>query len=129
MNNFEAVALYTGLNLVIALILLLNVIRHRRAHGVSIGDGGHPPLILAIRAHSNAIETMSIGLVGLLALALTANATWPVHAGGLLLTIGRAAHGYGMSMSDKPNLGRMVGMFLTLTSLVWIAVACILSAF
>jgi uncharacterized protein len=52
-----------------------------------------------------------------------------VHAGGLLLTIGRAAHGYGMSMSEKPNLGRMVGMFLTLTSLVWIAVACILSAF
>jgi uncharacterized protein len=129
MNGFEAVALYVGLNILIVLALIVNIVRHRQAKGVSLGDGGYQPLMLAIRAHANAIETAPICLLGLMALAMTANAVWLIHVGGLLLTLGRAAHGYGLSTSNKPNMGRKVGMLMTLIALVWVAIACILSAF
>ncbi len=129
MTASAAIALYTGLNVLIILALIWQVIGHRRREKISLGDGGHPPLIRAIRAHANATEVAPIALIGLLAMAMANAPLWAIHVGGLSLTIGRALHAYGLSRSEGTSFGRMVGMVLSLTALLWIGMTCLFMAF
>ena len=125
MTASAAIALYTGLNVLIIFALIWQVIAHRRREKITLGDGGFPPLIRAIRAHANATEIAPIALIGLIAMAMTNAPLWAVHVGGLSLTLGRALHGYGLSRDEGASFGRMVGMILSLTALLWIGVYCI----
>jgi uncharacterized membrane protein YecN with MAPEG domain len=125
MTSSAAIALYTGLNVLIILALVWQVIAHRRREKITLGDGGFPPLIRAIRAHANATEIAPIALIGLIAMAMANAPVWAIHVGGLSLTLGRALHAYGLSRVEGASFGRMVGMILSLTALLWIGVACI----
>ncbi len=125
MTASAAVALYTGLNILIIFVLIWQVIGHRRREKITLGDGGFPPLIRAIRAHANAIEIAPIALIGLIVMAIANAPLWAIHVGGLSLTLGRALHGYGLSRDEGASFGRMVGMILSLTALLWIGVYCI----
>jgi uncharacterized protein len=129
MDAQEAAALYVGLNLFIILALVFLVIRQRRIHKCVIGDGGHKSLILAIRAHANAVEIIPLGLIGFVALAGLGSSPWIIHVLGIMLTTGRILHGYGLSNSEGTSSGRMAGMMLSLTSLLLLGVACVLGAF
>jgi uncharacterized protein len=129
MNAQEAAALYVGLNLFIILVLVFLVIRQRRIHKVVIGDGGHKSLVLAIRAHANAVEIIPLGLIGLVALAGLGSALWIIHVLGIMLTTGRILHAYGLSNSEGTSFGRIAGMMLSLTSLLLMGIACVLGAF
>ena len=125
MTASAAVALYTGLNVLIIFALIWQVIGHRRREKITLGDGGFPPLIRAIRAHANATEIAPIALIGLIVMAMANAPLWAIHVGGLSLTLGRALHGYGLSRDEGASFGRMVGMILSLTALLWIGVYCI----
>jgi uncharacterized membrane protein YecN with MAPEG domain len=125
MTVSAAIALYTGLNVLIILALIWQVISHRRREKITLGDGGFPPLIRAIRAHANATEVAPVALIGLIAMAMATAPLWAIHVGGLSLTLGRALHAYGLSRDDGASFGRMVGMVLSLFALMWIAVTCI----
>jgi len=125
MTASAAVALYTGLNVLIIFALIWQVIGHRRREKITLGDGGFPPLIRAIRAHANAIEIAPIALIGLIVMVMANAPLWAIHVGGLSLTLGRALHGYGLSRNEGASFGRMVGMILSLTALLWIGVYCI----
>ncbi len=125
MTASAAIALYTGLNVLIIFALIWQVIGHRRREKITLGDGGFPPLIRAIRAHANATEIAPIALIGLIAMAMTNAPLWAIHVGGLSLTLGRALHAYGLSRDEGASFGRMVGMILSLTALLWIGVYCI----
>ena len=56
---------------------------------------------------------------------------WAVHLLGAAFTIGRLAHAYGVSTyaGVGPGPGRMIGMTLTVTSLVGFAAAMLWGAF
>lgn len=125
MTVSAAIAMYTGLNVLIILALIWQVISHRRREKITLGDGGFPPLIRAIRAHANATEVAPVALIGLIAMAMATAPLWAIHVGGLSLTFGRALHAYGLSRDDGASFGRMVGMMLSLFALMWIAVTCI----
>ena len=125
MTASAAVALYTGLNILIIFALIWQVIGHRRREKITLGDGGFPPLIRAIRAHANAVEIAPIALIGLIVMAIANAPLWAIHVGGLSLTLGRALHAYGLSRDEGASFGRMVGMILSLTALLWIGVYCI----
>lgn len=125
MTASAAIALYTGLNVLIILALIWQVISHRRREKITLGDGGFPPLIRAIRAHANATEVAPVALIGLIAMAMATAPLWAIHVGGWSLTLGRALHAYGLSRDDGASFGRMVGMVLSLFALIWIAVTCI----
>ena len=112
----DAVALWTGLHLVLLLVLSGLVVRQRRRHRIAIGDGGVPELARALRAFGNATEYVPGGLVALAALALAGAEPPIVHAIGATLFAGRVAHGVGLTLTAGPSIGRMVGMLLT-----WIA--------
>jgi uncharacterized protein len=129
MNNYEAAALYVGLNIFVLIALTFLVIAQRRKHKVAIGDGGHKSLMLAIRAHANAVEVMPMALVGLIALAGAGTSAIIIHILGVMLTLGRCLHGYGLSNDEGTSFGRMAGMLLSLLALIGAGLTCVLAAF
>ena len=77
----------------------------RRAGVVSLGDGGNPRLLAAVRAHANCTEWAPIGLI-LLALAeRSAGPVWYVTALALLFVGARLLHPLGMA-SPAPHPAR-----------------------
>ena len=128
MSATQAATFYVGLNIAILIGLIVQVILQRRKHKCVIGDGGHPTLLLAIRAHANAVEVMPLALVGLVALASVGASAVSVHALGVALTLGRVLHAYGLSNSSGTSFGRMVGMLLSLLALAGTGIMCLLAA-
>jgi uncharacterized protein len=129
MSTSQAAALYVGLNMLILVVLTVMVIRQRRKLKCAIGDGGHHSLMLAIRAHANATEVIPVALIGIVALSATGASALTVHIMGVLLTLGRVFHGYGLSNSQGTSFGRIAGMGLSLLSLTAISVMCLIAAF
>lgn len=114
MSSIEAVGLYTGLNLLILLILGARVSMGRQRLKVGIGEGGHEEMLRLVRVHGNGAEWVPGALVGLLILAMMDAPALSIHVLGLLLTAGRALHAIGFSLSSGPSLMRVVGSSLTL---------------
>ena len=129
MSATQAATLYVGLNIIILLVLIVTVILQRRKHKCVIGDGGHTSLMLAIRAHANAVEVMPMALIGLVCLANVGASAVPIHVLGVTLTLGRALHAYGLSNSQGTSFGRMAGMLLSLLALIGIGGMCLLAIF
>jgi len=105
--------LYAGLMGLWLLFLGFQVMRVRRRHDVSTGDGGVRDLELAIRAHGNACEYVPIALI-LMALAESLGAPARIlHILGLMLLAGRLLHGgYFLAGARQLNI-RIAGMLLT----------------
>jgi uncharacterized membrane protein YecN with MAPEG domain len=112
----HAVALWTGLHLLLLLVLSVRVVRLRRRHHVAFGDGEVGELACAIRAFGNAAEYVPTGLVALVALAFAGADLLMIHAAGLMLFAGRIAHAVGLSRSGAPSRLRAAGVVAT-----WIA--------
>lgn len=129
MNILSAVSPYVGINILILLFLSWSVIGVRRSDKISLGDGGDAKLAQKIRAHGNAAEYMPMAMIGLLVMASTGQPLWAVHFGGILFTVGRALHAYGLTNKSGISFGRFYGMVATLVSLAWIAVFCLLGTF
>jgi uncharacterized membrane protein YecN with MAPEG domain len=116
--SLSVTPLYAALATIILLVLSVRVIALRRSLAVGLGTGGHAALEQAIRGHGNFTEYTPIGLI-LLGSAELAGATagW-LHAIGILLIAGRAAHALGLAKSRGSSAGRSVGMVLTFTALL-----------
>jgi uncharacterized membrane protein YecN with MAPEG domain len=97
----------------LAVYLTANVIRFRLRFKVGAGDGGHPELAQAIRAHGNLIEHAPLALILIgSAEALGANSGL-IYVLGALLVIGRLASAWGLSRSSGTSQGRQIGLVLT----------------
>jgi len=121
-------ALYAGLMGLWMLYLGFAVIRLRRRHNVSTGDGGVKSLELAIRAHGNACEYIPIALI-LMALAESMGAPdWVLQVLGGLLVTGRLLHGgYFLAEARRLNV-RVAGMLLTMGVIGTLALGVIFHA-
>lgn len=129
LTHMQVFALYAALNATIILILALLVSRARRSAQVGIGDGGHPGLLRATRAHGNAVEYVPLVLVLLLTLASLKAPIILIHVIGGLLTFGRILHAIGLSRSSAVSIGRAAGILLTWTALLIAIIACLFYAF
>jgi uncharacterized membrane protein YecN with MAPEG domain len=109
----HAAALWVGLHLLLLLVLSVLVVRQRQRHRVMIGDEGVPELLRARRAFGNAAEYVPAGMAALGMLALVGAASPVVHGVGAVLFVGRLAHGWGISTSAGPTIGRTVGTIMT----------------
>ena len=99
----------------LTIVHAIRIIRLRRKHKVSLGDGGVSELNVAIRVFGNHAEYAPFGLVFLLALEYIAAPGWYLHAVGLFLVVGRLLHA---SALPKAKLQfRVAGMLLTFLSL------------
>ncbi len=126
--HISAAALYTGLLILMAIVLQIRVIRHRRSRKIGIGDGQDKDLARAIRVHGNYVENVPFALAGLVMLALIGAPTIVIHGVGLLMIIGRIAHAIGLSQSAGTSLGRVSGMIMTFIALIITAVTLIARA-
>ncbi|MGE0828695.1 MAG: MAPEG family protein [Hyphomonadaceae bacterium] len=117
--QLKIAAIYAGLNILILLVLAFRTIRSRQTRRIVLGDGGDADMLRTVRAHANAAEYIPAGIAGLTLMALLAPATplWLLHAAGASLTVGRVIHALGLAAGPL-NVGRMLGMILTLTSFI-----------
>lgn len=124
----HAAALWTGLGLILLLVLSVRVVRLRRRHGVALGHGEHADLHHAIRAFANAAEHLPAALIALAILALVGAPAVLVHVSGVILLAGRTAHAVGLSRSGGASLPRAIGMAATWIAYLVAAVALLFYA-
>ncbi len=119
---FMITPLYAALCGLLLIALSLRVVRLRRKHLVSLGDGGQPELQAAIRAQGNFAEYAPLALLLLFLLELSRQAPhWALHLLGAALFLGRALHAWGVLTSaprSRPKPGRPIGIVLTFSMLL-----------
>jgi uncharacterized membrane protein YecN with MAPEG domain len=119
---------YAGLLALMFILLSVRVIGMRRSARVALGDGGNPALLRRQRVHGNFAEYAPLALL-LMALAeLQHLPNWMIHAIGILLLVGRAAHALGVGREPEVPRARILGMALTFAALGAVAVANIVAA-
>ena len=88
-------ALYAALLGLVMIVLQLLVGRQRLDTDVSLYDGGHPALAVAIRRHANWAEHVPFALILLALIELNgASAVW-LHGLGATLLVARIVHPFG----------------------------------
>jgi uncharacterized membrane protein YecN with MAPEG domain len=125
MHAIQAAALWSGLLILMMLVLSGIVVSGRRKHLVSFGDGGKADLLAASRAFGNLVEYATPGMIALLLLAAVGAPAWMVHGVGATLLAGRVIHALGLLFQTGPALGRALGMVLTWVALLVAAVGLI----
>jgi uncharacterized membrane protein YecN with MAPEG domain len=113
--------IYVALATLLVLVLAGRVSTGRGVTKINLGDGGHPDLLLRIRAHANALENLPLALLLLLMLELNQTQPLWLHVFGCLLIAARIAHAIGMSKSGKESVGRLVGTAVTWTVMLVMA--------
>ncbi len=108
-----ATALYAGLLGLLLVALAYNVSRYRVGLKIASGDGDHPGLKRAIRAHGNLTENAPIGLILLAAVEAQGFSEIAIHVLGSVLVIGRVLHAFGLARYDGASVGRALGILLT----------------
>ena len=119
--------LYAALLGLLIIVLLLRIVAKRFKHRIGVGDGGEKSLLLAIRAHGNAIETIPIALILLAALELNKGSVQTLHIFGAIFFFARIAHAFGISRTAKVNPGRAIGTVLTLAVILGLGIANVLA--
>jgi hypothetical protein len=114
MTQIEAVALYSGLFVLLFIGLKLNAGRVRVSEQVNFGDGGNDPMRQAMRVQGNAVEDVPITLLGLYGLAALAAPVMLIHILGGSFLLFRIAHAFTLGSGTGSGLGRMIGTFGTL---------------
>ena len=101
--------LYAGLLGLMAIAIAIPAGRLRSITGISVGDGGNPDLVLAMRRHANFVEWVPIALIliGLLEMnGVSANA---IHGLGGGLVVFRVCHAFGLKSDDMKTPLRGIG--------------------
>jgi hypothetical protein len=107
--------LFAALFALAQIVLSLRIVKLRKRHKVSLGDGGVAELQAMMRVHGNFTETVPMALI-LIAIAEFSGAPfWMLYALGVLMLVSRAAHAYGLLTPPGYGRGRFVGMVLTFT--------------
>lgn len=96
----------------------------RVAHKVSIGDGGHEPLIARMRAQANYVEYTPFFLILLALVELAAGSHLWLWIVAILYILGRIVHMFGMD-HPPPSRLRMVGIIVTMLTLLGLALYAI----
>ncbi|HET9033674.1 MAG TPA: MAPEG family protein [Dokdonella sp.] len=113
--------IYAALGTLLVLVLTFRVIRRRFSSRTGIGDGGDRELARCIRVHANAVEYLPLALI--LLFLVEWNQTQPllVHGFGITLIVGRILHAIGLSRSAGSSPARLIGMLLTLLTMLGMA--------
>ena len=105
--------LYAGLLGLLLIVLAFNISRYRVGLKIAFGDGDHPGLKRAIRAHANLTENAPIGLILLAAIEARDFSAPVIHVLGSALVLGRVMHAFGLSRNAGTSFGRAGGILLT----------------
>ncbi len=110
--------LYAFLLGLVFVVLFAHVGMTRTNAGVSLGDGGKPELIEAIRRHTNFIENVPLALVLMAIVEANGAPKWWLHVLGIALLAGRIAHPFGLNVARMNEPARIAGAGATALTLV-----------
>ncbi len=126
--SLAVVPVYAAVLACLFVALSIRAIGARRTAKVAIGPLGRETLDRRLRAHANFVEYAPFALL-LLAFAETRGAPgFALHAGALLLLVGRASHAWGVSRAPENFRFRVAGMAMTFTSIA-IGIAAIVATY
>jgi uncharacterized membrane protein YecN with MAPEG domain len=116
---------YVALGALVVVALAVRVMWLRNTRRVGLGAGGDAVLARAIRAHANAAEYLPIALLLLVLLALEQTRPGLLHMFGIVLIVARILHAIGLSSASGRSFGRMVGIGLTVSVILAMAILLI----
>jgi len=102
-------ALYLAVFAVFASVLAFLPGRIRGQSGISIGDGGRPDLLLAMRKHGNFVEHVPLVLIMFAALELNGASPTLLHGLGIGLFAARVLHAVGLKADTIQSIPRGLG--------------------
>ena len=116
-------ALYAGILGLVSLGISMAAGSARARAKVSVGDGGNPDLVLAMRRHANFVEYTPLALILIALVEWNGAPGAAVHALGAVLAVARVSHAVGLKGDTMQSPLRMVGavgtMLVTLVSSLW----------
>lgn len=115
--------LFVSLHVLLMLVLLARISRHRHGQKIGLGDGGDAILNRKIRVHGNFVEHAPIALLLLGLLELSGLPSAWLWGFGSALLLGRVMHAIGLSGSGGHSVGRFFGTALTWVVLLAMALA------
>ena len=125
MTSIEAAILYSGLFIILFILLKMNVGRVRSAEKIIFGDGANERLQRAQRVQGNAVEDVPVTLIGIVGLGVLSAPVLLIHGLGALFLLGRILHAVGLGGSSGGSPGRMFGTLLTAIVMLATGVSCL----
>ena len=101
--------LYLAVFAVFASVLAFMPGKIRGSSGISIGDGGRPDLLLAMRRHANFVEYVPFFMIMFAALELNGASPATLHGLGLAMAVARVCHALGIKADTIESALRGIG--------------------
>lgn len=117
--------LYAGLFGLMTVVLGVFPGRLRGKTKISIGDGGNPELLLAMRRHGNFVENVPMALILMALLEMNGAGAAGLHGLGTALLAARIAHAVGLKADTIQGIGRAAGAGGTALVLVVASIWCL----
>ena len=102
MTALNAAGFWSGLLILVLIVLSVRVVMTRRRRRVILGDGGDEVMIVAARRFGNAAEYTPVAIGALILLALTGSQAWTIHLIGAAFLLGRVVHPLGLAFGKGP---------------------------
>ena len=117
-------ALYAGLLGLLAFGVAFPAGRLRARLNVSVGDGGNPDLLCAMRRHANFVEWVPLALILIALLELNGASATVIHVLGAVLVASRIAHATGLRTDTMKSVPRFIGatgtVLVILVASIWL---------
>jgi uncharacterized protein len=126
--SLPVTTLYAGLLGLLALVLAGLAGRERSRHNISLGDGGKPELIEAMRRHANFVEYVPLFLILFAIVELNGAPKWWLHLMGLVMLIARVSHPFGLRFDKMNTIPRMIGAIGTVQALAAVSLTALWQA-
>ena len=106
-------AFTAGILIIMQVLLMLGVVVARRRNRQSLGDGGHPELISAMRRHGNLAENAAIFIAGFTLLEIMGGNRTALIIMCAAFVLARISHAVGLSLKKTSNPFRTGGVAVT----------------
>ena len=118
--------LYAGILALVALYLGSIPGRMRGKLKISVGDGGYPDMVLAMRRHANFVEWVPLTIVLIAMLEINGAPKMAIHGFGAALVVFRICHAIGLQKETMNVPTRIIGAggtaLLMLAASIWLIV-------
>lgn len=114
---------------VLAVLLSINVIRHRGRSQISLDPTPDPGLHVAVRIFGNFTEYVPIALIVLAVAEINKTGTTILWVISGLIVVGRLIHIFGLKVDKPLTIARVVGILFSWVSIGLGSVMCLIAAF
>ncbi|MFN3214568.1 MAG: MAPEG family protein [Henriciella sp.] len=119
MTSIPITGLYTGLTIILAIILGAGIGLYRGKTKVSVGDGGDPEVLVRMRRHGNLVETAALTLLAMAVIEMNGASSALLHGLGIFYIVFRILHPIGLKADSVTHPLRAIGaMGSTLVMLI-----------